>query len=175
MSTDSRGMFRRNRLMAVPPLIAKSAALATAGPADSESEVRPELYRHPAAPFVHLTRISHQADCEQTYVIYFQSCASVFGSPSGYKVRWPRPRTVGSGHGRSRRGRLWGTFTRVRAHGRYTIRRGYASVSSLASLRTGNSGAFSVRPACRVMSSGQRPCPQWCVSPDCWPRPCSAF
>ena len=52
--------------------------------------------------------------------------------PAGYKLRWPRPRTVGSGHGRSRRRRPWGTFARVRAHGRYTIRRGYASVSSLA-------------------------------------------
>ena len=49
-----------------------------------------------------------------------------------YKLRWPRPRTVGSGHGRSLRRRLWGTFARVRAHGRYTIRRGFASVSSLA-------------------------------------------
>ena len=28
----------------------------------------------------------------------------------------PRPRTVGPGHGRSRRHRLWGTFARVRAH-----------------------------------------------------------
>ncbi len=52
-----------------------------------------------------------------------------FENPAGYKLRWPRPRTVGSGHGRSRRRRPWGTFARARAHGRYTIRRGYASVS----------------------------------------------
>ena len=59
----------------------------------------------------------------------FNHVRPFFGSPAGYKVRWPRPRTVGSGHGRSRRRRLWGTFARVRAHGRYTIRHGYASVS----------------------------------------------
>ncbi len=55
-----------------------------------------------------------------------------FENPAGYKLRWPRPRTVGSGHGQSRRRRPWGTFSRVSAHGRYTIRRGYASVFSFA-------------------------------------------
>ena len=40
-----------------------------------------------------------------------------FGSPTGYKVRWPRPR--------------W-SFARVRTHGRYTIRHGYASAPEYA-------------------------------------------
>ena len=52
---------------------------------------------------------------------------SYFENPAGYKLRWPRPRRAGPGHRRSRRRRLWGTFARVRAHGRFTIRRGYAS------------------------------------------------
>ncbi len=59
----------------------------------------------------------------------FNRIRSSFGKSAGYELRWPRPLTAGPGHGRSRRRRPWGTCSRVRAHGRYTIRRGYASVS----------------------------------------------
>ena len=59
----------------------------------------------------------------------FDHVRRFFGNPAGYKLRWPRPRTVGSGHGRSRRRRPCGTFARMLARARSTIRRGYASVS----------------------------------------------
>ena len=59
----------------------------------------------------------------------FNHVRRFFGSPAGYKVRWPRPRTVGPGRGRSRRRRLWGTFACVRAYGRYT--KGMAMLPSL--------------------------------------------
>ncbi len=51
----------------------------------------------------------------------FNQVLSFFKSCARYRLRWPRPRTVGSGHGRSRRRHPWGTFARVRAHGRYSI------------------------------------------------------
>ena len=51
--------------------------------------------------------------------VVFNHVRRFLGNPTGYKLRWPRPRTVGSGHGRSLRRRLCsGTFARVRAHGR---------------------------------------------------------
>ena len=62
----------------------------------------------------------------------FNQLRTFVGHSAGNRLRWPRPRTVGPGHGRRRRRRLWGTFARVRAHGRYTIRHGYASASLLA-------------------------------------------
>ena len=115
----------------------------------------------------------------------FNQVLTFFNSCALYRLRWPRPRTVGSGHGRSRRRRPWVTFARVRAHGCYTIRHGYASVSShargapsrcclLASFHPG-AGARTHREQWRVLRtpgmsctmslSGQRPCPQWCF--DC--------
>ena len=88
----------------------------------------PELWWSPtSSPDISPNRLSRKR-----MSFFFNHVRRFFGNPAGYKLRWPRPRTVGSGHGRSRRRRPWGTFARMRARARSTIRRGYASVSSLA-------------------------------------------
>ena len=60
---------------------------------------------------------------------------AVTGRPNAYlpdtNCAGRAPARWGPGRGRSQRHRPQGTFARVRAHGRYSIRRDYASVSSL--------------------------------------------
>ena len=87
----------------------------------------------PSSKLPNLARIFHQSRLlNRQMPLSSNRLIPYFEDPAGYKLRWPRPRTVGSGHERSRRRRPWGTFSRVSARGRYTIRHGYASVSYLA-------------------------------------------